>query len=204
MPVNELIRGKGCSIACWTITEGSVALERACGEAGLIPVNNFTLEARYQQHLVTQLLFAQMFQGEKLSYESTGKPVTNSEHFVSISHSGNTVVMMKSDVACGVDIERMHPRIEKVKHKFLNDEELIRLTAASNEELVRYWTAKEAMFKVYGSQGVFMRSNIFVNNVTSSQADALLRDRELIISRTINYRMLGEMILAWTETNHGS
>lgn len=204
MPVNELIRGKGCLIANWTITEGSEALERACDKAGINPVNNFTLEARYQQYLVTQLLFAEMFQGEKLSYESTGKPVTNSEHFVSISHSGNTVVIMKSDVACGVDIERIHPRVEKVKHKFLNDEELIRVKAGSHEELVRYWTAKEAMFKVYGSQDVFMRSNIFVNNVTSSQADALLRDGELVISRTINYRVLGEMMLAWTETNHGS
>jgi phosphopantetheinyl transferase len=203
MAVNELIRGKGCTIKCWAIDESTEALEAGCRAAGITPVNNFTLVARYRQYLVTQLLFAEMFPGEILTYESTGKPVTNSDNYISISHCGDTVVMMKSNTACGVDIERIHSRVEKVKHKFLTDEELARVEAASTEELVRYWTAKEAMFKVYGSEDVFMRSHIFVNNVTSSKAEATLLDGELALSRIIRYCVYSDMILAWTE-EHGS
>ncbi len=204
MPVIELIQGNGCNIRCWTITESTILLESACRLSKINPVNSFTLETRYQQYMVTQLLFAELFPGDQLTYESTGKPVTNSAMHVSISHCGNTVVMMKSEVACGIDIERIHPRVEKVKHKFLNDEELLRIESAPTEELVRYWTAKEAMFKVYGSEAVFMKSNIFIDRVTSFNAEAALTDGALTLRRSIQYRVINDMMLAWTETTHGS
>lgn len=204
MPVNEVIRGEGCSVHSWSVVESTAELESQCLDNGISAMNNFSLESRYQQFLVTQLLFVTMFPGQKLSYESTGKPITNSNSFVSISHSGKIVVMMKSEIACGVDIERIHPRVEKVKHKYLTDDELLRVQSASTEELVRYWTAKEAMFKVHGSEDVFMRSNIFVENVSSSQADVQLRDGELTLKRTIRFRVDGDMMLAWTEASHGT
>jgi phosphopantetheinyl transferase len=200
MPVTESITGKGCVIECWTITESAGELENLCRRAGIEPVNTFALEDRYKQHMTTLLLFNRLFTGHQLRYHSTGKPYVTQGPYVSISHSADTVVMMRADAECGTDIEGIHPRVAKVRRKFLNDDELVRVQDADTETLVRYWTAKEAMFKVYGSETVFMRSNIFVDSVTASLARAELRDGDLILKRTIQYRVVKNMILAWTET----
>lgn len=199
MPVTEIISRNACRIECWAITESVAELERLCAESGITPVNNFVLEARYQQYMVTQLLFCRLFENETLKYKPSGKPYVSESRFISISHSGDVVVMMRSESECGVDIERIHPRVEKVKHKFLSDEELERVKDEDFRTLVLYWTAKEAMFKVYGSEDVFMRSNIFVSDVTSLSAHAELRDGELVIERAVYYHLLDEMMIAWTE-----
>jgi phosphopantetheinyl transferase len=203
MPITESFEGNGCRIECWTISESTAELENLCNVNGIATANTFALESRYQQHMATQLLFNHLFgAGEGLlQYHSTGKPyVYGSElHHVSISHSGVRVTMMKSGHACGVDIERIHPRVEKVKHKFLNDDELVAVNGAPTFTVVQYWTAKEAMFKVYGSQEVFMRNNIVVSAVNGDEACAELKDRDLTLKRRIVFRVVDDMLLAWTE-----
>lgn len=111
--------------------------------------------------------------------------------------------MMKSDHACGVDIERIHPRVRKVRHKFLNDAELLVTANSSDFLLTQYWTAKEAMFKVYGNDTVFMRSNIFADNLSDTEGIANLKDGSLEIRRKIRFHVNGDMILAWTERIDG-
>ncbi len=170
-----------------------------CDAAGINLVNTFALESRYQTYLATQLLCKGLFGTGVLRYHPTGKPYIDQLRKVSISHSGNLVVMMRSVDECGVDLEKIHSRVQKVSHKFLNDEELERVNGAPVETLVRYWCAKEAMFKVYGSQDVFMRSNIFVDDVTEAGAKAVLIDGDLRIPRTIKFHTLDGMMLAWTE-----
>lgn len=202
MPVTETISGETCRIHSWKITESTAELEEACRAAGIVPLNNFVLEDRYKQHMATLLLFDGLFAGETLQYASTGKPYVKEGTYVSISHSGDTVVMMRSGTECGVDIECIHPRVEKVKHKFLDDEELLRVQGANIETMTQYWTAKEAMFKVYGSQEVFMRNNIFVRDVTAQHAKAELRDGTIVLKRNIRFHVLGDMMLAWTEPTH--
>lgn len=201
MPVTETISKHTSTIECWTITESTAELERLCANCGIQPVNNFALEARYRQYMVTQLLFRRLFDLEELRYHENGKPYASGSRSVSISHSGDVVVMMRSQHECGVDIERIHQRVEKVKHKFLSDEELERVEGAAIHTLVQYWTAKEAMFKVYGSQDVFMRSNIFINDVGSSHAHAELRDGDMVILRDIYFHQLNDLLLAWTATH---
>lgn len=149
--------------------------------------------------MVTSLLHHLLFPGTKLSYERTGKPFVNGGANISISHSGNTLVMMRSAEPCGVDIEMVHPRVRKVRHKFLNDAELLITENVDDYRLAQYWTAKEAMFKVSGSDRVFMRSNIFVHNLSSSDATAVLKDGATEITRRIRFRTYDNLVLAWTE-----
>ena len=183
----------------WTITEAVNELEHLCSGLNVADGSGFSLEARYKQYLVTQLLHRRLFPESELSYEPTGKPVVSNGRHISISHSGDIVVMMESAAACGTDIEKIHPRVEKVKRKFLSDDELHLYAGASTEELTRLWTAKEAMFKVHGSDTVFMRSNIFVQLISPELAHARLWDGSLEIQRNIRFHINGDMILAWTE-----
>jgi 4'-phosphopantetheinyl transferase len=201
MPVIEDIQTKQGTIKCWKITENTGDLEMQCKSKSIVVHNDFTLEARYQQSMVTRLLHAELFPDTILSYLPTGKPVVDNEKFISISHSGDIVVMMRSQYACGVDIEKIHERVGKVRHKFLNDEELALNIHSSKEILTQYWTAKEAMFKVHGTDTIFMRNNIFVKLHSPVLAEARLTDGDLVIERNIRYYVNGDMMLAWTETN---
>lgn len=199
MPITSEIPTEGGKIAWFTIIESIVELEGRCRASGLNTFADVHLEPRRRQLMATALLHHHLFPGMNLSYESTGKPVVDGNAHVSVSHSGNIVVMMRAEFSCGIDIERIHERVSKVRHKFLNDEELARTAGAGHFVLTQYWTAKEAMFKVYGSEEVFMRSNIFVNELTVDQAAAVLKHGSLELKRKIRYRVTEDMMLAWTE-----
>lgn len=200
MSVTQEITTNSGKILRWDITEESVELENLCGKAGIPLPETMHLEARRKQVMVTSLLHDLLFPGTKLSYEKTGKPSVNNDAFISISHSGNSLVMMRDVLPCGVDIEMVHPRVRKVRHKFLSDAELLVTENADDYQLTQYWTAKEAMFKVSGSDRVFMRSNIFVHNLSASEASAVLKDGTDEITRRIRFRTFGELMLAWTES----
>lgn len=183
----------------WHVTEAAEELEQKCVKHELTLPVAMHLESRRNQVMATSLLHRLLIPGTILSYETTGKPLVNNGQFVSITHCGDMLVMMRSDSACGVDIERIHPRVRKVRRKFLNDEELELTRDASDFTLTQYWTAKEAMFKVYGSDEVFMRSNIFVSHLSETESIAELKDASLEIKRKIRFQIIDDMILAWTE-----
>lgn len=199
MPVTREIETKEGKILLWEVSENSSDLELMCRSKQVELPPPMHLESRRKQVMVTSLLHQMLFPGTILDYEATGKPFVNSDQFVSVSHSANVLVMMRSTVPCGVDIERVHSRVRKVSHKFLNDEELRLNQDASDYKLTQLWTAKEAMFKVSGSDKVFMRSNIFVETLSATEATAVLTDGELKLKRRIRFLEEKDMILAWTE-----
>lgn len=198
MPLSEVKTTKEASIVGWIITESADELEFLCKEIEHQDRSVFHLESRYCQHLVTMLMHHHLFGGKRLTYLANGKPMVENGN-ISISHSGSRVVMMKSEIPCGIDIELIHPRIRKVTKKFLNDDELLVHAETSVENLIRLWTAKEAMFKVHGTDTVFMRSNIFVELNSPEKAKARLIDGNLEIRRNIRFQINGDMMLAWTE-----
>lgn len=199
MPVISEIQTSEGKILIWQVNETAHSLENQCHQYGLDVPPAMHLESRRNQVMATALLHRLLFPGTLLNYAPTGKPMVGNDQHVSISHSGDILVMMKSNYPCGVDIERIHPRIRKVRGKFLSDSELNATTSSSDFRLTQYWTAKEAMFKVYGSDKVFMRSNIFVDNLSDSFATVVLKDGSVVIERKIRFQISGDMILAWTE-----
>ncbi|HTF02998.1 MAG TPA: 4'-phosphopantetheinyl transferase superfamily protein, partial [Bacteroidia bacterium] len=194
------IKTKSGRILYWNITESLDELEHSCAEQGISVDNTAHHEMRRKQLLVTQLLHALMHPDLPLTYSATGKPMLDERTHVSISHSGKYLVMMSADEPCGVDIEKITPQVERIRAKFLSDAELERTTEASELELIQYWTAKEAMFKVYGSDHVFLRSNIFVGPPTTDRTSAVLQDGDLEIKRDIRFYRIDNMMLAWTES----
>ena len=54
-----------------------------------------------------------------------------------------------SDHPVGADIERITPRILKLKHKFMNQNELHEFDAGNPHDVTLIWCAKEAIFKWY-------------------------------------------------------
>jgi 4'-phosphopantetheinyl transferase EntD len=132
-----------------------------------------------RQHLAGRYLLSYLFPDfplEEIRIADTRQPFLASQRYhFSISHCGNyaaAVVSLSSRV--GVDIEQISPRIERVGHKFLDDEE----AHFFNDDYARFleqwgmrgrvfqefltliWSAKEAIFKWYGKGELDFRKHM--------------------------------------------
>ena len=120
-----------------------------------------------RQHLAGRFLLQQLFPDfpyELIRSADTRKPFLENEayHF-SISHCGEyAAVVVSPNYRVGVDIEKISNRVEKIKHKFLSDQEqqllkevpLLPYSTLSEKLLTAAWSIKEALFKWQGSQEV--------------------------------------------------
>jgi len=119
------------------------------------------------QHLAGRLLLKEMypdFPVEMILIADTKKPFLKYEPFhFSISHCGKyATVMVSSDFRVGVDVELVTHKVEKVKHKFLSEIELLLLKNVPNvpydvfseKLLTAAWSIKESLFKWQGSSEV--------------------------------------------------
>ncbi len=92
-------------------------------------------------------------------YDEHGKlHFANLNYSLSVTHSGlySGVIISKQHYV-GIDIEKLGERINILAHKFLNEEELIRLPEENQHKfLTVIWSAKEALYKLYGKSEVQM------------------------------------------------
>ncbi|MDO5394610.1 MAG: 4'-phosphopantetheinyl transferase superfamily protein [Bacteroidales bacterium] len=84
--------------------------------------------------------------GCTLRHAQSGAPQIDGMH-VSVSHSRHYAAVALSERPVGIDIEESRTaQLERVATRFLDDEEMA-VGALSPVELLRAWTAKEAVFK---------------------------------------------------------
>ncbi|HTL81578.1 MAG TPA: 4'-phosphopantetheinyl transferase superfamily protein [Bacteroidia bacterium] len=169
-------------------------------------LDSFTHSFRKSQWLAVRLLLHALVPGEKIRYDDDGKPwPKNTEHFISVSHSGPLVAIMLSDLPCGIDIEHIRPKIDRIAPRFLSEAELrSAMTEPVTERLHVYWCVKEAAYKMNGRKNVSMRSDIFVEGLTdisSGKANVTLRSADILHKATANFERRGEYMLAWVLNN---
>jgi 4'-phosphopantetheinyl transferase EntD len=121
------------------------------------------------QYLAGRYLLAYLFPDfpiEKIRIADTRQPfLAGDRYHFSISHCGNyAAAIVSSNSRVGVDIELITPRIERLAHKFLDEEEVHFFNEdyaffleqwglrgrVFQEFLTLMWNAKEAIFKWYG------------------------------------------------------
>ncbi len=198
MPIVHKIATSGGVVVSWKITETFAELQDLVNSERIPPPQLTGHELRQKQQMIIQLLHNFLSSGFALTYNQYGKPEVNNGQYVSISHSGEYVVMMLASFLCGVDIEKITGQVRRIRSKFLNDDELASTETANETVLTKYWTAKEAMFKVHGTDKVFLRSNIFVE-FSEERCVAILKDGELEMKRSIRFEQIDNLLLAWTE-----
>lgn len=120
-----------------------------------------------QQHWLSYRLILPFLvrEGEMstIEYDEYGKPhLNNGVRHISVAHSGKFSALIASPSKnVGIDIELMHPKIFKVSHKFLNDQELSQVFSKNAmESLYLIWGAKEALYKLYGKRDLMFREHI--------------------------------------------
>lgn len=118
------------------------------------------LSSRYLLHMLS----GREIRGACLKDEY-GKPyLTNSDYFISLSHSRDMVAAIASPQVCGIDIQYKVDKIYRIKDRFVSDREKETCFNGQDENTVLHvlWGAKESMYKGYGKKGLDFRSQMQV------------------------------------------
>jgi len=165
------------------------------------------------QHLAGRFLLQFLFPGfpyELIRIADTRKPyLPDEEYHFSISHCGDyAAAIVSSDQRVGIDIEIPSPKVERIKHKFLNKAEVskfeIRNTKSEDPNsnvLTLLWSAKEAVFKWYGAGNVDFRHHIQLqktNLVDETIQCFFAKTNERLV---IHHHQFDHLVLAWLMSN---
>ncbi|MDQ6757910.1 MAG: 4'-phosphopantetheinyl transferase superfamily protein [Bacteroidota bacterium] len=192
-------------IAIWHIAE-----ERNFFLKRVLLQNEITHPHKQLQHLAGRYLLQYLhpeFPYHLIEIADTRKPfLPNEEYHFSISHCGEyAAVIVSKDYCVGIDIELIKPKVEKIKYKFLSEDELnnIQYSTFNTQHLTLLWCCKEAVFKWYGSGGVDFKKNIHLDVKNIVTNDGMINCdfiKEEKISLQINYKFFNGMCLAWVQS----
>ena len=171
-----------------------------------VPLSNIITHSHKRlQHLAGRYLLQQLVPGfpyHLIEIADTRKPFLQNElyHF-SIAHCGDyAAVIISNDIRVGVDIEMTSIKVEKIKHKFLNHQELALHTEASKKLLTLFWCVKEAVYKWHGNGEVDFRKHMnitgkVIGEDAGSVACEFLKEQHAFL--LVDYVFFGEICLAW-------
>ena len=172
------------------------------------------------QHLAGRYLLQYLypdFPYHLIEIADTRKPyLPNEEYHFSISHCGDfAAVIVSKDHRVGIDIELVTPKVEKIKHKFLNEEELSvvsrQLPGGDTESIIQpinqltlSWCCKEAVFKWYGAGGVDFKEHIHLD-IAKQNGNIIncvfTKDENTTLE--IHHKYFDGLCLAWVATRSG-
>lgn len=138
-------------------------------ETEMCMLNSFGHESRKIQWLSTRALIRNLLNPPhplEIVYDENQKPsLVETAFYVSISHSKDkAAVLLSRKHLLGIDIEYIHPKIEKVAHKFMHINELTYIGAEYQIEKYHiFWGAKEALYKLNGKAGLNFKDEIFLH-----------------------------------------
>ena len=113
--------------------------------------------------------------------ESSGRPRMGAE-FCSLSHGGGWALAVRHSAPIGVDVEAASERLLKVAPRFCGamDQPVLDHFGPGLDTLCRLWTAKEAVFKAFGT-GVDFLTGIEWTEVHEDGARILVtRQRQML------------------------
>jgi 4'-phosphopantetheinyl transferase len=153
--------------AIWHITESAGELYASINlrDEEEVMYDSFVAENRKKQWLAYRLLIRALLYPEDfpVEYDKSGKPfLAGSDYHISVTHTDDyAAVIMSRSSKVGIDVERIRPRVAKVKERFLNQDEMARLSADKElEQLTLAWCAKESLYKMYGIRTLDFREHI--------------------------------------------
>jgi phosphopantetheinyl transferase len=176
------------------------------------------------QHLAGRYLLTVLFPDfplEEILIADTRKPFLVDERYhFSISHCGNYAAAIVSDLErVGVDVELVTPKIERVRHKFVHDNEMTFINdeyelfleqfgmreKVNQEFLTMLWSCKEAIFKWYGlGQMDFKKHMQLTSDIVYSKEGFLemlfLLTKGQFIQLKLHSMLIDNFIVSWLST----
>jgi len=174
MPLFFSLEEKNIQLAVWKMDEelDELLAMAALSDADMQRVFSFTHEPRKKEWISIRMLLKRLGYSSSIAYHETGKPfLENANAHISISHTRDFAGIILSDSSVvGLDLERIHPRIEKIAHKFLSREEETHLPSINRlEHLFVIWGVKEVLFKMHHVGELLFKEHLNVMPFTFSQ-----------------------------------
>ena len=154
MPFYRDFTDNNASILFWKYDEND-----SFDHSVLIEPENLDRVKNYHPKKIAEyLMIRQMLKNQlpehKILYKSIGQPyLFPKDFFISITHSYPFASLAISKKRVGIDIEKIMPKILRVKHKFLHPTEI---PWTLNEDEVDFltviWVIKEALYKLHPSK----------------------------------------------------
>lgn len=166
MPLIDLNGVNTGKIALWHITEDESFLADQ-----LKPVScpgEIISPQKRVEWLSGRLLIRYLTDAMGLTYQGIvkdrfGKPfLKNLDHHISLSHSYPYVAaQIHPSHSVGIDIEQPKEKLLRVAPRILNAVELENAGSDITKHCI-YWSAKEALYKIYGKRGLLFTNNLSI------------------------------------------
>ncbi|MEO8821174.1 MAG: 4'-phosphopantetheinyl transferase superfamily protein [Ginsengibacter sp.] len=161
------------------------------------------------QHLAGRYLLEILEEGfpfHLIEISDAKKPLlSGSEFHFSVSHCGDyAAAIVSKNKLVGIDVELITPKIERVKNKFLSENEIDILPENSTKYLTLFWSAKEAMFKWYGKGEIDFKKNLVIDKLSFGEESGFINahfEKEKRKELTILFNFLNNLCLAWISQN---
>ncbi len=158
-------------LGVWKITESVDELLSMINftEEDYITFEKFKIKSRQAHWLSYRIMIKQLMGDEcvcNFHYDDHGKlQFSDLDYSLSVTHSGlYSGVIISRNHYVGIDIEKLGNRINLLADKFLSKEELQSLPKENKDRyLTVLWSAKEALFKLYGKTKVQFDQNIILH-----------------------------------------
>jgi 4'-phosphopantetheinyl transferase len=164
------------------------------------------------QHLAGRYLLKRLnphFPLHLVKISESKKPVLpDDEWHFSISHCGDyAAAILSPNLLVGIDVEKITPKIELVKNKFLGDPELRMLPAQTPPFLTLCWSAKEAVYKWFGKGLLSFKNHIVLTDlhVLENKGTVICNfrmgpPRDLVI----HFHLFENICLSWIAADQGN
>ena len=148
MPFYRKFKSEDSIIALWRIEEDLSFFESKFDLHPPIQNESKKLQWFATRHLLNEMIGTY---AEVLKYD-TGKPyLKDTDHHISISHTTAFAAVM------------VNPKVERIAHKFLREDEISAIHLDEKiEKLILYWSAKEALYKMFGKNQVEFKTHLLI------------------------------------------
>ncbi len=135
----------------------------------------------------------------QIAKTETGKPfLIDNENNISVSHTKNIVGSAFSSIEIGIDIQYFSDKINKVRHKFLNNNELEFIFDNDITKLTLAWAIKEACYKLVQIKGIPLKKiNIKAFDLTTKNVNITINQQKVKAEFTLYDDFC--MAVAWFE-----
>ncbi|MDW3209742.1 MAG: 4'-phosphopantetheinyl transferase superfamily protein [Reichenbachiella sp.] len=156
------------------------------------------LEFLASRQLIKQMCTKLNIPYQGIEKDEFGKPhLIDSSYQISISHSYPMVACaIHPSQPCGIDIESSRPQLLKIRHKFLNPEELI-YCGDDLKKLCLHWSTKEALYKIHGRKTLIFAEQLAILKITSEEIQAQIIIDETADNFILNYEYFLEYFLVY-------
>jgi 4'-phosphopantetheinyl transferase len=138
-------------------------------------LSHFSNVERKREFIAVRLLTNKFLPLAKIKYRETRAPYCENGPAISISHTkGIAGIAYSNSKKIGFDIEFVNERIQRVKHKFLHQQEINEFDTENNVILTQIWSAKEALYKLFDEPGLIFAVDFQITQQQNGSWQALV------------------------------